>query len=148
MLRATRLLRLNSAGLDVKVCLVSQRKAQYALYSIGSTDGSDPLQSSDATKEVETPVSETSAESESSKQEKKKRQRLQFMAVREPSEALRRMTQMISNNQQPQDAGGEIESFRFTTNDLIHELPAYRAKSLGSKAAAEASLAIATIEER
>ncbi|KAJ1724715.1 hypothetical protein LPJ53_001076 [Coemansia erecta] len=70
------------------------------------------------------------------------------MAVREPSEALRRMAQMISNNQQPQDAGSEIESFRFTTDDLIRELPAFRAKSLGSKAAAEASLAIATMEER
>ncbi|KAJ2778745.1 hypothetical protein GGI15_004082 [Coemansia interrupta] len=138
MLRATRLLRLKSAGSAVKICLVPQQQVRFSPYNTGSVDNSDSVQPTDTTKATETTED---------KQEKKK-PRIQYMAVREPSEALRRMAQMISNNQQPQDAGGEIESFRFTTDDLIRELPAFRAKSLGSKAAAEASLVIATMEER
>ncbi|KAJ1817058.1 hypothetical protein LPJ75_001826, partial [Coemansia sp. RSA 2598] len=78
----------------------------------------------------------------------KSRSRLQYIAVKQPSEALERTNKKILDSQKPKDAGNDIDLFKFTTDDLFRDILPLCAKKKKSLVAAEAYLATATTEQR
>ncbi|KAJ1879694.1 hypothetical protein LPJ57_002692 [Coemansia sp. RSA 486] len=78
----------------------------------------------------------------------KSRGRLEYMAVKQPSEALTRMSHLIIESQKPKDASNDIELFKFTTDDLFRDMLPLCAQKKKSLEAAEAYLATATINQR
>ncbi|KAI7833912.1 hypothetical protein BX661DRAFT_177800 [Kickxella alabastrina] len=77
----------------------------------------------------------------------KERPRIRYMGISEPSAALRRMTQQISTGELDVNTQSDIDAFRFTTDDLLRDLPMQRARVLGDATTAAMSLAVASREE-
>ncbi|KAJ2882100.1 hypothetical protein FB639_002462 [Coemansia asiatica] len=78
----------------------------------------------------------------------KSRSRLEHIAVKQPSAALTRMSELIMDSQKPKDAGDTIEHFKFTTDDLLRDIVPLCAQKTKSMAAAEVYLATATSDQR
>ncbi|KAJ2061258.1 hypothetical protein GGI17_003207 [Coemansia sp. S146] len=66
-----------------------------------------------------------------SPQAKKPRERIKYMAIKPTSPALTRMAAKIKESEVAMDIAKEVDSFRFTTEDLIRALPMHRAQLLG-----------------
>ncbi|KAJ2746328.1 hypothetical protein GGI20_001450 [Coemansia sp. BCRC 34301] len=66
-----------------------------------------------------------------STQDKKVRPRIRYMAIKLQSPALERMAEKIKEGQVALDISKEVDSFKFTTEDLIRDLPMHRAQILG-----------------
>ncbi|KAJ2807704.1 hypothetical protein H4S07_003538 [Coemansia furcata] len=62
---------------------------------------------------------------------KKTRERIRYMAIKPTSPALTRMAAKIKEGQVAMDIVKEVDSFKFTTEDLIRTLPMHRAQLLG-----------------
>ncbi|KAJ2879869.1 hypothetical protein H4R27_005065 [Coemansia aciculifera] len=66
-----------------------------------------------------------------SPQTKKPRERIKYMAIKPTSPALTRMAAKIKESEVGMDIAKEVDSFKFTTEDLIRALPMHRAQLLG-----------------
>ncbi|KAJ2756481.1 hypothetical protein GGI19_000819 [Coemansia pectinata] len=66
-----------------------------------------------------------------SPQTKKPRERIKYMAIKPTSPALTRMAAKIKESEVAMDIAKEVDSFKFTTEDLIRALPMHRAQLLG-----------------
>ncbi|KAJ2720301.1 hypothetical protein GGI07_004677 [Coemansia sp. Benny D115] len=77
-----------------------------------------------------------------------KRPRIQDLAiVPNPSAALSRMAQKIKEGCMTSDAASDIEKYKFSTDDLLCELPKRRTMELGSATRAAAYMVVASAQE-
>ncbi|KAJ2080987.1 hypothetical protein H4R24_002656 [Coemansia sp. RSA 988] len=117
-------------------------KAGASIVKVLITNASSARRNTTATSEAA-----TAPESAADMDKKKNSASLKELAVKPMSPAIKRMVQRIERVQEPVDIKADIESFRFSSTDLLKDLPKHYSQGMGDAAAISTADDLASISK-